>query len=222
MQSIRKLILLFISVSAAPPALMQAQPVRTYVSVAPAVALEDEALIDQFLQGALILPKEKVSRVLIFDLLQDGFGVGDVAVLFPEQSIHMLDILPSSIVGLLQETQESSVRVDLEMGRAAIFSPLSAFAESFDQLVRHYYSGNTLAATILWRPDRSQVTVWGTALDQMQFRTWEEIASGGNIAYPVAFRKRGSKEVFLQVFSDGSECQQTINAAQGKVVLPCK
>ncbi len=194
---------------------------RMQVVAAPVLTLKDPAAIADFLRQTLILPQDSVETVLIYDLLQDGYGPGDVALLLPERSVHVLDLMPESLVARLREHQQGNVSINLEHGRAGMFSPLAAFAESFDQLVRAYYNGRSLAATIIWHPDRSQVTVWGTELERMKMTTWDEIASAGGVAYPVTFRSTKAQKARILMYYDGSECRQTV-VVEGKTMqVPC-
>lgn len=197
-----------------------AQP-HTQVVAAPVLTLKDPAAIADFLRQTLILPQDSVEAVYIYDLLQDGYGTGDVVLLLPERSVHVLDLMPEALVARLREQQQGNVTINLEHGRAGTLSPLAAFAESFDQLVRAYYDGQSLAATIIWRPDRAQVTVWGTELERMKMTTWEEIASAGGVAYPVRFRERKQKTGIVQVWSDGTECRQRVVIGDQKINRGC-
>ena len=198
-----------------------AQP-HTQVVAAPVLTLKDPAAIADFLRQTLILPQDSVEAVYIYDLLQDGYGAGDVALLLPERSVHVLDLMPEALVARLREQQQGNVTINLEYGRAGTLSPLAAFAESFDQLVRAYYDGQSLAATILWRPNRAQVTVWGANLEQMKMTTWEEIASAGGVAYPVTFRSRGRREGTVRMWYDGTECKQLIDLENRQIIKPCR
>ena len=129
-----------------------AQQAKVNQTIVPTAEIYDTAFIGQFLEEQLIYPKDAdYTHAIFFDITEDGFGVNDILVLYPdEEHFSLSTYFPEE---LLNKIAALNLETDYRLSTVRERSPLLANEAEVDEDAKKALAGAILGSLLYYYPE---------------------------------------------------------------------
>ena len=212
------------------PSILMAQDGEVKPKEVHSVKVSDAEVIETFRRGQLLSPTIAIDSVEFIDVTRNGFGQGDLMIVYPmERVFPLLEINETerSILNLYEFEENKTYSAptlnvtQIQEDARVLESPFAGILATVVKGVEYYYDGNYIQGLFRITKDRdiATLTLWNYSEEDMEYKTGSPAGIADTLLnydlLKVYIRELTTDTIYVPILVDTDEMESPIFSGVG-------